>query len=154
MLLYRNCFFAHSYQGQLRPQLGAIKQLNRCLKRNEHEPQSTEALNKSKCTTCKSICLHSHRWKYGTPLQNTQTRIIRMWRFFTAFSRVFQGFFTSFSRSFRIFRFCVVFVFFVTISAETMKTWFSEHQRQFQIKPISDRHACSGHPSNRWHPDK
>ena len=38
--------------------------------------------------------LHIHRWKYGIPLQNAQTRFIHMWKFFTAFSRVFHGLFT------------------------------------------------------------
>ena len=36
-------------------QLGAAKKLNRWLKRNEHEPESTEAMNKLKCTTCTSL---------------------------------------------------------------------------------------------------
>ena len=71
---------------------------------------STEALNKLKCTTCTLIWLHVHRWKYGIPLQNAQTRFIHMWKFFTAFSRVFHGLFTSFSRSFHILAFCVVFL--------------------------------------------
>ena len=59
-----------------------------------------------------SIWLHIHRWKHGIPLQNAQTRFIHMWKFFTAFSRVFHGLFTSFSRSFHIFGFCIVRVFF------------------------------------------
>ena len=59
-----------------------------------------------------SIWLHIHRWKHGIPLQNAQTRFIHMWKFFTAFSRVFHGLFTSFSLSFQIFGCCVVRVYF------------------------------------------
>ena len=53
-----------------------------------------EGLIQFKCTTCTSIWLHIHRWKHGIPLQNAQTRFIHMWKFFTAFSRVFHGLFT------------------------------------------------------------
>ena len=55
--------------------------------------------------------MHIHKWKYGIPLQNAQTRFIHLWKFFTAFSRVFHGLFTSFSRSFHILGFCVVLYF-------------------------------------------
>ena len=71
-----------------------------------------EGLIQFKCTTCTSIWLHIHRWKHGIPLQNAQTRFIHMWKFFTAFSRVFHGLFTSFSLSFHIFGCCVVRVYF------------------------------------------
>ena len=139
------------FQGQFWPYLGAVNKLHHWLKRNEHEPQSTEALNKLKCTTCTSIWLHIHRWKYWIPLQNAQTRFIHMWKFFTAFSRVFHGLFTF-----------LVSALFLYFSMTIFN--FRRKQEDMIFRPpatISDqanvgqaRLQVSGHPSNRWHPDK
>ena len=69
-----------------------------------------------------------------------------------------HGLFTSCSRSFHMFGYCVVRVFCDNFSGnrEDMilrsPTAISDQTNIYIY--ISDRHAYSGHSSNRWHTDK